>query len=107
MCLLPCFFASCQYIIPVLRVHKEDVGTKKGIVRSVANDALLMYLWQWLCVVWSHAVSAMSECLDALLDVPHEGTETEEWVVNIELVKFIEETVNLLVFDDGDDGTVH
>ncbi len=107
MCLSPYFFASCQYIIPVLRVHKEDVGTKKGIVRSVANDALLMYLWQWLCVVWSHAVSAMSECLDALLDVPHEGTETEEWVVNIELVKFIEETVNLLVFDDGDDGTVH
>ena len=107
MCLSPYFFASCQYIIPVLRVHKEDVGTKKGIVRSVANDALLMYLWQWLCVVWSHAVSAMSECLDALLDVPHEGTESEEWVVNVELVKFIEETVNLLVFDDGDDGTVH
>lgn len=107
MCLSPYFFASCQYIIPVLRVHKEDVGTKKGIVRSVANDALLMYLWQWLCVVWSHAVSAMSECLDALLDVPHEGTEAEEWVVDVELVKFIEETVNLLVFDDGDDGTVH
>ena len=110
MCLSPYFFASCQYIIPVLRVPMDDSGGRghEKRHRPQCCERCLAYVSVAVALC---CVEPCRKCyvgmLDALLDVPHEGTETEEWVVNIELVKFIEETVNLLVFDDGDYGTVH
>lgn len=46
------------------------------------------------------------DILDALLDVPHEGTETEEWVIEVDLMKTVQEWLNPLVVTDSDDGTV-
>lgn len=45
--------------------------------------------------------------LDALFDVPDEGTEAQEGIVDVEFAEAVQEGLHLLVLADGQNATVH